>query len=186
MHSTGLCRQRIATTRAVIAVVAVAVPALSCRRREPDRYCDEASGFSMRLPPGWPSERGFAEKVLVLEEDPLDPAGANITVYAWNLHRLMSLEDYGRRRRQIMTRMVAGFSEVESGDAEIDGRRAKWIVYASGRRQAQAGEQARRLHLHFLIVSGETGYEIDCSAPAGKLDRYRATFEDTAASFSLQ
>jgi hypothetical protein len=175
------------SNRLFAAVVLGAVCALCCcgKEREPGRYYCEKAGFSIVFPGEWDVTEGDGVTAPIVEavspwEDDSDRFSEYVSVDIENLQERLSLEEYFAQVRKANSVDYALYEEHETGDTEIDNRKAKWTRFDVG---SSEGVMAA---LGFVMIKGKRGYLISCVAERSRYASYTETFENIVSSFRLE
>jgi hypothetical protein len=153
--------------------------------REPGRYYDDKSEFSVKFPEGWKLDEKRDHEGLVItalsgHENDEDFVNESIMIdvrYLWNKP---PLEDWFKELDSASKSLFYSYKVKERGDITVGGREGKWLVFT----YKQDG--ADLINMSFIMVNGRYGYLISCHTDSHKFEEYRSLFEEVANSFRIE
>lgn len=171
------------TTKITVCLVMIGLTGCARKKREPGRYYNEEAGFSVKLPAGW--EVYLSDNATMAANF---KAGGNISANAlitvWcpndNLLEDAHLEDCFEKTIAPDTRSHSDISEVERGDTNIGGLKAKWQACSYTFRET------RSTCLLYVTTRGRRCITISYSSAPETFDKHRDMFESITASLTIQ
>jgi len=159
----------------------ILVSCSSCSKKEPGRYYNNRENFSMRFPVNWEVREGVmgtAVAALSPQEGSSDAFRENVNVLFETLPTRMSLEEYWNASLQVFSK--TNFKIINQGDTKIGGENAKFSTYTCN---MIGTDQKNKC---YVLVRGDKGCVITCSAPASDFSRYETKFEEIVQSFRFE
>lgn len=153
--------------------------------REPGRYYDPDLKYSIKKPEGWTLRKGDGISTSLIEiVSPWESAEDVFSDYV-----SVDVERFGDKRNldEFFEEMVGNqakefdyFEELRRGDAEIGGRKAKYIVFDIGMKEGNNRVKS------YVVIKGRNGFLISCVAERSKYEDCLERFEDTVSSFRFE
>jgi len=150
-------------------------------------YHNATWGFSMEFPEDWMVVEGEAgqEGIVVMAvappEDVDDEYGEACLVLAGELPAGTTLETFFQLMLTSLQEETPGLQSSESGEANVNGREAKWIVISAT--DPDYGIEVSSLM--YMLVEEPRGYMIVCAAATTQFQHDRSELEGIAESFRL-
>ncbi len=153
--------------------------------REPGRYYNDKSEFSVKFPEGWRLDekedlQGLTVTALsghLTDEDFIEESIMIDVRYLWNKP---SLEKWFNDLDSASKSIFHNYKVKENSDITVGGREGKWLVFT----YRQDGLDL--INMSFIMLNGRYGYLISCHTEAHKFDQYRSLFEEVADSFRIE
>jgi len=170
---------------AVLGLVFLSASLAGCSSGEPEpgRYYKKADGFSIRFPAEWEQKENVMGTVVMAlspTEGADDPFRENVNVVVEALPSPMTLDEYCNLSMTNLKKLLAVGQEPEVSDATLGGGKAKQVVY-----QTTVGQIGVKGAL-YVVVKGNRGYALTCSATPDSFDAYQARFEEIVGTFRFE
>lgn len=147
-----------------------------------EKYYSKEKGFSIKLPKDWEKRENFMGLIIIAlspQEGNSDQFRENVNVAVDEFADVMPLEKYFQTSLDSMQKLLTQFQEHENGQVIIDNKKAKWITYSH-----RVGVLRLKV-LAYLLISGNRGYVITCSATPEQFSKYNGRFKEIAQSLKL-
>ncbi len=149
---------------------------------ETEMYHNARWGFSIKFPDDWTVEEGEEEGTTVMAMAPTDDGDDEYAeicaVMAGELDSEMTLETFFQ---SMLDGLDAEPSELETGEANLNGHDAKWAVTSVYDPELDMETK----WLIYALVEDERGYMITCMSEATQFSDDRSELEGIAESFRL-
>jgi hypothetical protein len=152
---------------------------------EPGRYHNARWGFSIEFPEDWmvaegeEQEEGTAVMGMAPPEDGNDEYPEFCLVMAVELDPGMTLDTFFQLMLADMEEDPSGVQQLETGDANVNGQDAKWVLIAL----TESGTNVKSLI--YMLAADQLGYMIMCVSEAAQFPSHRSELEGIAESFRL-
>jgi hypothetical protein len=153
---------------------------------EPDRYHNASWGFSIEFPYDWMVIEGEeqADGTAVMGMAPPDDANDEYPEYCFvmavALEPGMTLDTFFQLMLASMEEDPSGVQQLETGDANVNGQDAKWLLVAI----TESGTSVNSLI--YLLAAHQRGYMIMCVSEAAQFPSHRSELEGIAQSFRIE
>ncbi|MDI9424173.1 MAG: hypothetical protein QM472_04980 [Spirochaetota bacterium] len=169
----------------LLSLVALAVMAMGCCKKEPGYFRDRSKGFSIVFPDDWEIRtKGLLGATVVQALSPLeekgDPFRENINVSVEDLSKDVGLSYYREITFENMARALDEFRELERNDFKLDGRKAVMTVFSH-----RAGALRLKVML-CLVVERHRGYVLVGTATEKSFPEYKPIFFKIIRSMKLE
>ena len=148
-------------------------------------YHNATWGFSIEFPEDWmvaegeEQEEGTAVMAMAPPEDGNDEYPELCLVMAVELDPGLTLETFFQLMLTSMEEDPSGVQQLETGDANVNGQDAKWLLVAI----TESGTEVNSLI--YLLAADQLGYMIMCVSEAAQFPSHRSELEGIAESFRL-
>ena len=160
-------------------VLGLAAIMLSCSTgcnvtaREPGRYYDRGSGFSIKLPEGWKKIAPLSGATVTMQ-NPEKTVALSISV-----QKVPANSDPGELMKMVTSHAQArGITYKDRGQMILDGREAYWMV-------GDAGVQGF-VYLAYFILKGDKWYSLQFVTDSATLTQSQYQFADIADTFRFE
>ena len=145
-------------------------------------YENQRFKYTIEYPETW--EQGDASGIVFFrspKEDPMDHFMENVNVIVEDLAlRPMTLKQYNLNFLTVAPGMFRGYSNLDRGPAEIDGRHARYVVYTT----RQYNEDLK--HKMYFFIIGTRVYKMTYTAQEGEFDKYLPQAETIMRSIKVK
>ncbi len=171
-----------------IILAGISLMSIMCSQKAPHetgRYYDPELGYSIKKPEGWTLKKGDGISSSLIEiVSPWESAEDVFSDYvSVDVERFAEKTDLGEFFEEMVGNQAKEFDyfeELERGDTEIGGKKAKYLVFDIGM------EEGYNRVKSFLVIKGRNGFLISGVAERSKFDDYLERFEKTALSFRFE
>jgi hypothetical protein len=152
---------------------------------KPGTYSNAKWGFSIKFPEDWMVQEGDEAKGETGVVGVAPPENVNdeypelCYVMPEELGPGMTLEMYFQLTLKSMKASAAAFKQLETGEANVNGRDARWAVFSTKESKTNVK------WLMYGLINGERGYLVLCAAESTQFLNHRGEFEDIAGSLRI-
>ena len=166
-----------------LAFLSASLAGCSSGEPEPGRYYKKQEGFSIRFPAEWEQKENVMGTVVIAlspTEGADDPFRENVNVTVETLPSPMDLDEYFNLSMTNLKKLLTETRQPEVTDTTLGGEKAKRVVYQTT--MGQIGVKG----MLYVVVKGNRGYALTCSAAPDSFDAYKARFEEIVGTFRFE
>lgn len=141
-----------------------------------------ARGYGVEIPNGWTPDANYISGAEFATDaffapEAVDGVKPNISVTCLVVETGTTTDDYGQKKLELVRGLAKGEPNVSS--SQIAGLSALAVEYQPRVSDVEVEK------IDIIFVGGPCGWTITLTAPAGRLEEYRDTFESFLASYQL-
>lgn len=163
---------------ALLAALAVTLAAPAAMAFESDK-----DGFSMDFPGTWQTRENFMS-TSVIGLSPLESANdtfaENVNVVVEELSQNVPLTTYTKASGQNLAKFLNQYKLLENKTVQLNGHDAQRLVYE------HTQGQFKLRALVYLVVEGDRGYVLTCTAERASYAKYQGQFEKICQTFAVK